>query len=169
MAAARQYRCRRIADPAALAAAFDLCVLHVYHMHDAEWFGVYCESAWQIPVLLPDDSDAVYSAFLAPESDVAVTAGRESCGQPKKAGHMRLAAAGDLLVGVVARNGIDVATATMCRKQRAATGEELGKLVPGSEVNVSLWVHQEEEGVVSRQLVTRRFRPRRSIHRYRAA
>ena len=109
--------------PLPLAAAFDLCVLHVYHMHDAEWFGVYCESAWQIPVLLPDDSDAVYSAFLAPESDVAVTAGRESCGQPKKAGHMRLAAAGDLLVGVVARNGIDVATATMCRKQRAATGE----------------------------------------------
>jgi len=28
-------------------------------MHDADWFGVYCESASHIPVLQPDDSDAV--------------------------------------------------------------------------------------------------------------
>jgi hypothetical protein len=28
-------------------------------MHDAGWLGVYFESAWQIPVPLPDDSDAV--------------------------------------------------------------------------------------------------------------
>ena len=155
------YRTRRQAAesliPRPLRLASDLCLLHVYHMHDAEWFGVYCESAWQIPVLLPDDSDAVYSPFLVLESDAAVAAGRESYGQPRKAGHVRLAADGDLLVGVVARNGIDVATATMCWKQRAATGEELGELVPGNAVNVNLRVRQEEEGVVSRKLVTRRF------------
>jgi acetoacetate decarboxylase len=46
--------------------ASDLCVLHVYHMHDAEWFGVYCESAWQIPVLLPDGTDAVYASRPRP-------------------------------------------------------------------------------------------------------
>ena len=143
--------------PQPLRLTSDLCVLHVYHMHDAEWFGVYCESAWQVPVLLPDDTDAVYSPFLVLESDGAVAAGREAYGQPKKAGHVRLGPSGDLLVGVVERNGIDVATATMCWKQRAASGSELAELVPGADLNVNLRVRQEEEGVVSRELVTRRF------------
>jgi acetoacetate decarboxylase len=143
--------------PQPLRLASDLCLLHVYHMHDAEWFGVYCESAWQIPVRLPDDSDAVYSPFLVLASDAAVAPGRESHGQPKEAGNVRLALDGDLLVGVVARNGIDVATATMGWKQRAADGSEPARLEPGAELNVNLRVRQEEEGVVSRELVTRRF------------
>jgi acetoacetate decarboxylase len=100
--------------PRPLRLASDLCVLHVYHMHDAEWFGEYHESAWQLPVLLPDDTPAVYSPFLVLESDGAVAAGREAYGQPKKAGRVRLAADGDLLVGTVCRNGIQIATATMC-------------------------------------------------------
>ena len=143
--------------PQPLRLASELCLLHVYHMHDAEWFGVYCESAWQIPVLLPDDAEAVYSPFLVLGSDGAVAAGREVYGQPKKSGQVRLAPDGDLLVGVVERNGIDVATATMCWKQRAATGSELISLVPGADLNVNLRVRQEEEGVVSRELVARRF------------
>lgn len=143
--------------PQPLRLASELCLLHVYHMHDAEWFGVYCESAWQIPVLLPDDAEAVYSPFLVLGSDGAVAAGREVYGQPKKSGQVRLAPDGDLLVGVVERNGIDVATATMCWKQRAATGSELTSLVPGADLNVNLRVRQEEEGVVSRELVARRF------------
>lgn len=143
--------------PQPLRLASELCLLHVYHMHDAEWFGVYCESAWQIPVLLPDDAEAVYSPFLVLGSDGAVAAGREVYGQPKKSGQVRLAPNGDLLVGVVERNGIDVATATMCWKQRAATGSELISLVPGADLNVNLRVRQEEEGVVSRELVARRF------------
>ena len=36
-------------------------------MHDAEWFGVYCESAFQLPVVLPDGTPAVYSPFLVLE------------------------------------------------------------------------------------------------------
>jgi acetoacetate decarboxylase len=143
--------------PEPLRLASELCLLHVYHMHDAEWFGVYCESAWQIPVLLPDDTEAVYSPFLVLGSDSAVAAGREAYGQPKKSGQVQLGPSGDLLVGVVERNGIDIATATMCWKQRAATGSELTSLVPGADLNVNLRVRQEEEGHVSRELVTRRF------------
>lgn len=143
--------------PQPLRLASDLCLLHVYHMHDAEWFGVYCESAWQLPVLLPDDTEAVYSPFLVLGSDGAVAAGREVYGQPKKSGQVQLAPHGDLLVGVVERNGIDVATATMGWKQRPATGSELISLVPGADLNVNLRVRQEEEGVVSRELVARRF------------
>jgi acetoacetate decarboxylase len=143
--------------PRPLRLTSDLCVLHVYHMHDAEWFGDYCESAWQLPVMLPDDTPAVYSPFLVLESDGAVAAGREAYGQPKKAGQVGLGARGDLLVGTVARNGIEVATVTMCWKQRAASGGELDRLVPGAGLNVNLRVRQEEEGVISRELVTRRF------------
>ena len=55
------------------------------------------------------------------------------------------------------RNGIDVATATMCWKQRPASGSELAGLVPGADLNVNLRVRQEEQDVVSRELVTRRF------------
>ena len=143
--------------PRPLQLASDLCVLHVYHMHDAEWFGNYCESAWQLPVLLPDGTPAVYSPFLVLESDGAVAAGREAYGQPKKAGQVCLEGRGDLLVGTVARNGIDVATATMCWKQNASSGTELDRLVPGAGLNVNLRVRQEEEGVISRELVTRRF------------
>jgi acetoacetate decarboxylase len=143
--------------PRPLRLASDLCVLHVYHMHDAEWFGEYCESAWQLPVLLPDDTPAVYSPFLVLESDGAVAAGREAYGQPKKAGEVRLDAHGDLLVGTVRRNGIQIAMATMCWKQRAGSGSELERLVPGADLNVNLRIRQEEEGIVSRELVTRRF------------
>jgi acetoacetate decarboxylase len=126
-------------------------------MHDAEWFGVYCESAFQIPVRLPDGRPAVYSPFLVLESDGAVAAGRETYGQPKKAGQVSLEPAGDLLVGRIGRNGIDVATATMCWKQTPAVSADLERLVPGSGLNVNLRVRQEEAGRVSRELVARSF------------
>ena len=151
---------RKAADrliPAPLELAGDLCVVHVYRMHDAEWFGVYCESAWQIPVRMPDGTAAVYSPFLVLESDGAVAAGREAYGQPKKAGQVSLEPNGDLLVGRVARNGIEIATATMCWKQTPASGRELEALVVGLGVNVNLRLRQEEGDTFSRELVARDF------------
>ena len=151
---------RKAADrliPAPLELAGDLCVVHVYRMHDAEWFGVYCESAWQIPVRMPDGTAAVYSPFLVLESDGAVAAGREAYGQPKKAGQVSLEPNGDLLVGRVARNGIEIATATMCWKQTPGTGGQLEALVAGSGVNVNLRLRQEEGDTFSRELVARDF------------
>ena len=143
--------------PAPLELAGDLCVVHVYRMHDAEWFGVYCESAWQLPVRMPDGMPAVYSPFLVLESDGAVAAGREAYGQPKKAGQVSLQPDGDLLVGRVARNGIEIATATMCWKQTASSGAELERLVAGSGLNVNLRLRQEEGVSFSRELVARDF------------
>jgi acetoacetate decarboxylase len=143
--------------PAPLTLGSDLVVLHVYRMHDAEWFGVYCESAFQIPVVLPDGRPAVYSPFLVLESDGAVAAGREAYGQPKKLGAVSLAPDGDLLVGRVARNGIDIATATMCWKQSPCSGGELGEVVPGADLNVNLRIRQEEGLEYNRELVARSF------------
>ncbi len=143
--------------PEPLSLTSNLAIAHVYKMHDAEWFGVYCESAFQLPVLLPDGRPAVYSPFLVLESDGAVATGREAYGQPKKHGAVSLAPDGDLLVGRVARNGIDIATATMCWKQTPSSSQELDHLVPGSGLNVNLRVRQEEGNTVSRELVERSF------------
>jgi acetoacetate decarboxylase len=141
--------------PQPLALASDLCLVQVYRMHDADWFGVYCESAFQLPVRLPDGTPAVYSPFLVLESDGAVAAGRELYGQPKKQGQVSLAPDGDLLVGRVRRNGIDVATATMAYKQRRMDAGALEGLVQGAATNVNLRVLPDDEGGVRRALVAR--------------
>ena len=129
----------------------------VYRMHDAEWFGEYCESAWQLPVVLPDGTRATYSPFLVLESDGAVATGREAYGQPKKIGRVSLAPDGDLLVGRVARNGIEVATLTMCWKQTPASGALLEELIPGSDMNVNLRIVPDRGTTYRRELVARRF------------
>ncbi len=52
-------------------------------------------------------------------SDVGVAHGREVHGQPKKLGTPSLEFRGDLIVGRVERNGIDVITGTLPYKQHA--------------------------------------------------
>lgn len=142
--------------PLPLRASGDLVLVHVYRMHDAEWFGVYCESAWQLPVVLPDGAPAVYSPFLVLESDAAVAAGREAYGQPKKAGRVSLAPDGDLLVGRVVRNGIDLATLTMCWKQARGSGALLEELAPGAGLNVNLRIVPDRGARHRRELIARR-------------
>ena len=80
----------------------DLVVVHVYSMRDADHFGVYCESAVQLPVVMPDGRPAVYSPFLVLASAGAVAAGRELYGQPKKDGEVSLEPRGD---GLQVRRG----------------------------------------------------------------
>jgi len=112
--------------PTPLTALGDLVLVHLYRMHDSDWFGVYGESAIQIPAR-HDASGTVgaFSPLLFVESDGAVAAGREIYGQPKKAAQIALGPEGDLLVGRVTRNTIEVLTATTPYKQRTATAEDL--------------------------------------------
>ncbi len=112
--------------PRPLSALGDLVLVHVYRMHDADWFGAYGESAIQIPALHPaTGTRGAYSPLLVVEGDGPVAAGREIYGQPKKAGSITLAAHGDLLVGRVVRNGIEILTATTPFKQQRGTPEDL--------------------------------------------
>ena len=112
--------------PSQLTASGELVLVHLYRMHDADWFGAYGESAIQIPVRhAASGTEGAYSPLLFVESDGAIAAGREIYGQPKKEGRIELVPAGDLLVGRVWRNGIDILTATTPYKQRAG---ELGDL-----------------------------------------
>jgi acetoacetate decarboxylase len=143
--------------PPQLEAAGDRVLVHVYRMHDADWFGAYGESAVQLPVRHgASGTTGAFSPLLFVESDGAVAAGREIYGQPKKGGVIELGPVGDLLVGRVRRNGIDVLTATMPYKQRASSAQELDEL--GFRTNINLKeIPSVEGGGAARQLTAREF------------
>lgn len=104
----------------------DLVLVHLYRMHDSDWFGRYGESAIHIPVRHePTGTVGAFSPLLFVESEGAVAAGREIYGQPKKAAAISVSPNGDLLVGRIERNGIQIVTATMPYKQRPASIEDL--------------------------------------------
>lgn len=143
--------------PPELDAVGERALVHLYRMHDADWFGSYGESAVQIPVRHPaSGTEGAYSPLLFVESDGAVAAGREIYGQPKKAGEIELAPDGDLLVGRLRRNGIDVLTATMPYKQQTASAADLDAL--GFRTNINLKVIPSVEGGEAlRELTAREF------------
>jgi acetoacetate decarboxylase len=135
----------------------DLVLVHVYAMHDAEWFGVYGESAVHIPVRHETSgTTGAYSPFLVVEGDGPVAAGREIYGQPKKAGQIALAAHGDLLVGTVTRNDITIVTATMPYKQVAGTPEDLEKHASfRTNINLKVVPDVDGSGMAVRELTAR--------------
>ena len=144
--------------PAPLELKSDIVIVHIYHMHDADLFGDYYESALQLLVALPGTGESgAFSPYLYLSSVGAVAVGREIYGQPKKGGEPRLEARGDLFVGTVTRNGIDVITATMPYKLRRA---ELSEMLDFGDFrsNINLKVINGVDGKVAiRQLTARRF------------
>ena len=143
--------------PAQLSATAPRVLVHLYRMHDADWFGSYGESAIHIPVHhAASRTTGAYSPLLFVESDGALAAGREVYGQPKKLGEIELGPAGDLLMGRVRRNGIDIVTATMPYKQQASSADELDALGFGTNINVKE-IAGVDGGVALRQLTAREF------------
>jgi acetoacetate decarboxylase len=142
--------------PKPLEPAGDTVVVHLYKMNDTDWFGAYNESAVQVQAVYPPTNEtAVYSPYLYLDHDGAIAAGREVYGQPKKFGRPSIEVVQDLVVGRVARNGIDVITATMPYKTRRATREELLTEVP-FVTNVNLKVIPNIDGTSAvRQLTAR--------------
>ena len=135
--------------PAPLELAGDLCVVHVYRMHDAEWFGVYCESACAAP-----GADA--GRHRGGRTRRSWCSGRTApwppgvrrTGSRRRPGQVSLEPNGDLLVGRVARNGIEIATATMCWKQDAVERRRAGAAGRG------VW-RQRQPAACARRRVTR--------------
>ncbi len=119
-------------DPAAMAFLLppplqpmgDVACVHIYKMNDTDWLGPYAEANVMFGAALGDRLGA-YSPYLVLSSDIGVAHGREVHGQPKKLGQPRLEMRGDLIVGTVERNGIDVITATLPYKQRAVGADAL--------------------------------------------
>ncbi|TNC74865.1 acetoacetate decarboxylase [Rubellimicrobium roseum] len=102
----------------------DVACVHVYRMHDPDRLGPYGEANVMVGARL-GDREGAYSPYLALSSDGGVAHGREVHGQPKKLASPTLEVRGDLVVGRIERNGIDVLTGTLAYKQRAVGPEAL--------------------------------------------
>jgi acetoacetate decarboxylase len=66
-----------------------------------------------------------YSPYFFVDSDRAMAGGREFHGQPKRIGEVSLEVRGDLIVGSLRRNGIDVFTGTLPYKARTASLDDV--------------------------------------------
>ena len=110
--------------PPPLEATGDVACVHIYRMNDTDWVGAYGEANVMVGARLGARSGA-YSPYLVLSSDGGVSQGREVHGQPKKFGTPRMEFRGDLMVGVVERNGIDVVTGTLPYKQVAVGADAL--------------------------------------------
>lgn len=143
--------------PPPLEASGDLVLIHIYAMHDADWVGAYGECNVMVGAELPEAGlRGAYSPYLFLSSDVGVVHGREVHGQPKKSGEPRLEARGDLFVGTVARNGIDIITGTLPYKQRRASLDELAATMDFA-LNLNLKAVNHIDGRPAiRQLTSRR-------------
>jgi acetoacetate decarboxylase len=111
--------------PPPLRATGDVVAMHIYKMNDTDWLGPYTEANVMFGASLPGRAEGAYSPYLFLKSDAGVAHGREIHGQPKKYANPSLEFRGDLIVGRVERNGIDVATATLAYKQRPAEPSDL--------------------------------------------
>lgn len=103
----------------------DIACVHIYRMNDTDWIGPYCEANVMFGARLPGKAEGGYSPYLVLSTDIGVAHGRELHGQPKKFGQPSVDFRGDLIVGRVERNGIDVVTATLPYKQKPAAPGDL--------------------------------------------
>lgn len=135
----------------------DVACAHIYRMNDTDWLGPYGEANVMIGARLPgSDTTGGYSPYLALSSDAGVAHGREVHGQPKKLGEPRIEFRGDLIVGIVARNGIDVITGTLPYKQQAAGPDALKPYFDfATNLNLKAVDHIEGRPAI-RQITSRR-------------
>lgn len=142
--------------PRPLEPVSDLVLVHFYAMHDPDRFGPHREFAMQIDARLPGTNvRGAYSPLLMLSTDGGLATGREIYGQPKKLGAPSLEVRGDLLVGVAARNGIDVVTGTMPYKPSLGSIDALLELMPfATNLNYKV-VPDVTGGTAIRQLTAR--------------
>lgn len=143
--------------PPPLEPTSDVVLAHIYKMNDTEWLGPYGESNISIGCRLPGTELAgSYSPYLFLSSDVGVAHGREMHGQPKKLGLPKLEHRGDLVVGSVERNGIEILTGTLAYKQHRDSLESLRRHFDFAE-NINLKAVDQIDGRPAiRQLTARR-------------
>jgi acetoacetate decarboxylase len=96
-----------------------------------------------------------YSPYFWVTSDRAMAGGRELHGQPKRLGTVTLEHRGDLIVGTVANNGIEIFTGTLPYKAVPSSFEELCRRINlVTNINLKI-VHQIDGRTALRQLTAR--------------
>lgn len=147
---------RRLLPPP-LVPTSDWVLIHIYNMNDVDWLGRYGECNVMIGAELPGVARGGFSPFLFLNSDGGLAQGREIHGQPKKWGNPRVEFRGDLMVGIVERNGLDVVTGTMVYKHSRSTIDELKRVTFDFALNLNYKVLQHIDGTTAvRQLTSRR-------------
>ncbi len=106
--------------PPPLEATSETVLIHLYDMHDVDYLGHYQECNVMVGASLPGVAEGAYSPYLFLNSDIGVAHGRELHGQPKKFAEPKLEVRGDLIVGTVTRNRLEVITGTTVYKQQRA-------------------------------------------------
>ena len=142
--------------PEPLEATGDAVMIHLYQMNDTDWIGPYGEVNVMVGAALPGMAAGAYSPYLFLSSEVGVAHGREIHGQPKKLGEPALEFRGDLIVGTLRRNGIDVVTGTMPYKQRRGEIGQLSCIFPfATNINLKAVDHIDGSPAI-RQLTSRK-------------
>ena len=140
--------------PEPLEATGDWAMAHIYRMGDVGWLGPYHEVNVMVGARL-GRIEGAYSPYLFLSSDVGVAHGREVHGQPKKLAEPRLEHRGDLVVGTLARNGIDVLTGTTPYRQGRGDLDDLGAIFPfATNINLKAVDHIDARPAI-RQLTSR--------------
>jgi acetoacetate decarboxylase len=134
----------------------DVACVHIYKMNDTDWLGPYAEANVMFGAELPGAGQGAYSPWLVLSSDIGVAHGREIHGQPKKLGTPTLEARGDLMVGTVTRNGIEVISGTMPYKQRRTSPEGMAPFFDfATNLNLKAIDHIDGRPAI-RQITSRR-------------
>ena len=143
--------------PEPLVPISDWVLVHLYNMGDVEWLGRYGECNVMLGAEFPGRARGGFSPFLFLNSDGGLAQGREVHGQPKKWANPRVEARGDLVVGVLERNGIDILTGTMVYKQHRGDLADLKRLTFDFALNLNYKViHHIDGRPAIRQITSRR-------------
>jgi acetoacetate decarboxylase len=144
--------------PPPLRSTGPIVAAQIYTMPDVTGSGAGKECNVMVAAEL-DGSPAVsggFSVLLVLDNDVGVTHGREVHGQPKKLGSPSLSVDGDLVVGRVARNGIEVLTVTTPYKLTPSNIETMRGYFDSAE-NLNYKVLPNIDGTAAvRQITARR-------------
>jgi len=137
----------------------DTVLLHVARMGDVPGLGAEIhECNVMVGVRLDTAGGSIsgsYSPYFFLDSDRAIAQGREVQGQPKRAAIVDLQVRGDLVVGTVVANGIEVLMGTLPYKQQPASLDELRSRVD-MVTNINLKIVPNMDGTIAlKQLVAR--------------
>jgi acetoacetate decarboxylase len=143
--------------PPPLVPTSEWVLVHIYNMNDVDWLGRYGECNVMLGAELPGKARGGFSPFLFLNSDGGLAQGREVHGQPKKWANPRVEFRGDLVVGVIERNGIDVVTGTMAYKHTRSSVDELKRTTFDFALNLNYKVVPHIDGRPAiRQITSRR-------------
>ena len=141
--------------PPPLLPSGEVVMIHIYKMNDVDWIGPYGECNVMVGAQFEGLAGS-YSPYFFLSSDIGLAHGREVHGQPKKGGEPKLEVRGDLFVGTLTRNGIDVITGTLAYKQKRDTISSLEQHMDFT-LNLNLKAVNQIDGTPAiRQLTSRR-------------